>query len=237
MGALLHGGRRRGPGRDRRSSPSDGGRRPGGAAMIVVAGATGTLGPLLVPLLVARGEPVRVVTRDPERGRRFDGVEVVGADVCTPEGAREAVAGARVVVSAITGFASPAGVRAVDERGNRIARQCRRRRGRRAVHPRVGCAGRARPPDRAVSGQGGRRSGGARLRDRLDDRSPDCLHGDLARHRGRADDRVRQGVDLWPRPQPDQLRVGSRTSRARSSTRWPLRSRLARPSRCPDPRT
>ena len=88
--------------------------------MIVVAGATGTLGPLLVPLLVARGEPVRVVTRDPERGRRFDGVEVVGADVCTPEGAREAVAGARVVISAITGFASPAGVRAVDERGNSL---------------------------------------------------------------------------------------------------------------------
>jgi len=88
--------------------------------MIVVAGATGTLGPLLVPLLVARGEPVRVVTRDPERGRRFEGVEVVGADVCTPEGAREAVAGARVVISAITGFASPAGVRAVDERGNQM---------------------------------------------------------------------------------------------------------------------
>ena len=88
--------------------------------MIVVAGATGTLGPLLVPLLVARGEPVRVVTRDAARGRRFDGVEVVGADVCTPEGAREAVAGARVVISAITGFASPAGVRAVDERGNRL---------------------------------------------------------------------------------------------------------------------
>lgn len=88
--------------------------------MIVVTGATGTLGPLLVPLLVARGEPVRVVTRDPERGHRFDGVEVVGADVCTPEGAREAVAGARVVVSAITGFASSAGVRAVDERGNSL---------------------------------------------------------------------------------------------------------------------
>ena len=88
--------------------------------MIVVAGATGTLGPLLVPLLVARGEPVRVVTRDPERGGPFDGVEVVGADVCTPEGARAAVAGARVVISAITGFASPAGVRAVDERGNEM---------------------------------------------------------------------------------------------------------------------
>lgn len=88
--------------------------------MIVVTGATGTLGPLLVPLLVARGEPVRVVTRDPEHARRFDGVEVVGADVCTPEGARVAVAGARVVISAITGFASPAGVRAVDERGNRM---------------------------------------------------------------------------------------------------------------------
>src|SRR6188508_2492862 len=109
MGALLHGGRGRGPGRDRRSSSDDGGRRPRDAAMIVVAGATGTLGPLLVPLLVARGEPVRVVTRDPERAHRFEGVEVVGADVCSPEGAQEAVAGARVVISAITGFGSPAG--------------------------------------------------------------------------------------------------------------------------------
>jgi len=89
--------------------------------MIVVAGASGTLGPLLVPLLVERGEPVRVVTRDPgAASRKLSGVELISGDVTRPEDARRAVAGARVVVSAITGFASPAGLQAVDVEGNRI---------------------------------------------------------------------------------------------------------------------
>jgi uncharacterized protein YbjT (DUF2867 family) len=88
--------------------------------MIVVAGASGTLGPLLVPLLVGRGEPVRVVTRDPAAaGRKLSGVELVAGDVTRPGDARRAVEGARVVVSAITGFASPAGLQAVDVEGNR----------------------------------------------------------------------------------------------------------------------
>ncbi len=177
--------------------------------MIVVAGATGTLGPLLVPLLVARGEPVRVVTRDPERGRRFDGVEVVGADVCTPEGAREAVAGARVVISAITGFASPAGVRAVDERGNSLLASAAADAGvERFILVSVAQAA----PDHPIELFRAKAAAEAAVRssgDCLDDRSPDCLPGDLARHRWRADDRVWQGVDLWPRPQPDQLRIGS----------------------------
>lgn len=88
--------------------------------MIVVTGASGTLGPLLAPLLVARGEPVRVVTRDPDAaGRKLSGVELVAGDVTRPGDARRAVEGARVVVSAITGFASAAGVQAVDVEGNR----------------------------------------------------------------------------------------------------------------------
>jgi len=88
--------------------------------MIVVAGASGTLGPLLIPLLVGRGEPVRVVTRDPAAaGRKLSGVELVAGDVTRPGEARRAVEGARVVVSAITGFASPAGLQAVDVEGNR----------------------------------------------------------------------------------------------------------------------
>jgi uncharacterized protein YbjT (DUF2867 family) len=88
--------------------------------MIVVTGASGTLGPLLVPLLVERGEPVRVVTRDPDAaGHKLSGVELVGGDVTRVDDARRAVEGARVVVSAITGFASPAGVQAVDVEGNR----------------------------------------------------------------------------------------------------------------------
>lgn len=88
--------------------------------MIVVVGASGTLGPLLIPLLVRHGEPVRVVTRDPEStGRKLSGVQIVGGDVTRSADALRAVQGARVVVSAITGFASPSGVRAVDVNGNR----------------------------------------------------------------------------------------------------------------------
>jgi uncharacterized protein YbjT (DUF2867 family) len=92
--------------------------------MIVVVGASGTLGPLLVPLLVGRGEPVRVVTRDPNgAATRLTGVELMTGDVARPEDARRAVEGARVVVSAITGFGSPSGVKAVDEDGNRTLAQ------------------------------------------------------------------------------------------------------------------
>jgi uncharacterized protein YbjT (DUF2867 family) len=88
--------------------------------MIVVVGASGTLGPLLVPLLVGRGEPVRVVTRDPHGAAgRLTGVDLMTGDVTNPEDARRAVEGARVVVSAITGFGSPSGVMAVDQDGNR----------------------------------------------------------------------------------------------------------------------
>jgi len=88
--------------------------------MIVVVGASGTLGPLLVPLLVARGEAVRVVTRDPKGATgRLTGVELMAGDVTRPDDARRAVEGARVVVSAITGFGSSGGVKAVDEDGNR----------------------------------------------------------------------------------------------------------------------
>jgi uncharacterized protein YbjT (DUF2867 family) len=88
--------------------------------MIVVVGASGTLGPILVPLLVGRGEPVRVVTRDPHGAAgRLNGVELMTGDVIRPEDARRAVEGARVVVSAMTGFGSAGGVKAVDEDGNR----------------------------------------------------------------------------------------------------------------------
>ena len=98
--------------------------------MIVVAGASGTLGPLLIPLLVGRGEPVRVVTRDPHAaGRKLSGVELIAGDVTRPADARRAVEGARVVVSAITGFASPAGLQAVDVEGNRILAEAAARAG------------------------------------------------------------------------------------------------------------
>jgi uncharacterized protein YbjT (DUF2867 family) len=89
--------------------------------MILVAGATGTLGPHLVPLLLARGESVRVLTRDPDgAAAKLSGVEFVAGDVTRADDARRAVEGARVVVSAITGFASPAGVNAIDAMANQV---------------------------------------------------------------------------------------------------------------------
>ncbi|MEO8469366.1 MAG: NAD(P)H-binding protein [Chloroflexota bacterium] len=92
--------------------------------MITVVGATGTLGRQLIPQLlspdgVPGGEPVRAVAHDPEPLRAQPGLELVAADVATEAGAARAVAGARVVVSAITGFAAPAGVMGVDAAANR----------------------------------------------------------------------------------------------------------------------
>lgn len=91
--------------------------------MILVAGGTGRLGTRVVELLLARGLPVRVLTRDRSRARHLAGaqVEIVEGDVGDLNAARRAVTGARTVVSAIQGFAgtrdaSPA---TVDRDGNR----------------------------------------------------------------------------------------------------------------------
>jgi uncharacterized protein YbjT (DUF2867 family) len=91
--------------------------------MIVIAGGTGNLGTALIPLLTARGHPVRVITRDPARTRprTAAGIELVTADVRDPDAVARAVAGARTVISAITGFGGPgaAGAPAIDRDGNR----------------------------------------------------------------------------------------------------------------------
>ncbi len=90
--------------------------------MILVAGGTGTLGRSLIPLLAARGEPVRILTREPQRGRHLaaPGVELVIGDVRDPGSLRTAMTDARTVVSAINGFggADALGVRAIDRDGN-----------------------------------------------------------------------------------------------------------------------
>jgi uncharacterized protein YbjT (DUF2867 family) len=87
--------------------------------MIAVVGGTGTLGRLLVPRLLARGETVTVVARHVDAGRVPAGAAATEADVMTDDGASTAVAGARVVVSAITGFAAREGVDAIDAGANR----------------------------------------------------------------------------------------------------------------------
>lgn len=92
--------------------------------MILVAGGTGTLGARVVHLLAARGLPVRVLTRERARARGVEEaphVEIVLGDVRDPGALERAATGARVVVSAVHGFAGPGAAtpEAVDWRGNR----------------------------------------------------------------------------------------------------------------------
>lgn len=86
--------------------------------MILVAGGTGTLGAALVPRLVERNLPVRVLTR---AGEAPAGVEAVTGDIRMPADAARAVEGAQTVVSAVTGFGPARGQtsRSVDLEGNR----------------------------------------------------------------------------------------------------------------------
>src|SRR5437660_4676467 len=89
--------------------------------MILVAGGTGHLGIELVPLLTARGKPVRVVTRDPDRARQRLGEtpELAKGDARSPRTLEAALKDVDAVVSAMTGFGPGApGPRAVDYEGN-----------------------------------------------------------------------------------------------------------------------
>lgn len=87
--------------------------------MILVAGGSGTLGTALVPRLVERNLPVRVLTR--AAAEVPEGVEVVVGDIRSPADAARAVHGAHTVVSAVTGFGPARGAtaRSVDLEGNR----------------------------------------------------------------------------------------------------------------------
>lgn len=90
--------------------------------MILVSGASGTLGSRLVPTLAGRGHEVRVLTRDAARVQHLVGpnVRVVLGDLRDPSTVRAAVSGATVVVAAAHGFAGPGGVSpaSVDRDGN-----------------------------------------------------------------------------------------------------------------------
>jgi len=63
--------------------------------VILVTGATGTIGSELVPQLVASGARVRVLVRNPEKAKKFDqSVEVVQGDLEKPDTLAPAFAGA-----------------------------------------------------------------------------------------------------------------------------------------------
>ena len=61
--------------------------------MILITGATGTIGSEVVRQLAARGEKVRALTRDPARAQVPDGVEVVRGDYREPASVQAALAG------------------------------------------------------------------------------------------------------------------------------------------------
>jgi NADH dehydrogenase len=89
--------------------------------MILVAGATGNLGPSVVELLAAHDRRVRVLTRDPSKARGLfaKAVEVIAGDACITASLTPALAGVKTVVSALTGFGpGGSGPRAVDLHGN-----------------------------------------------------------------------------------------------------------------------
>jgi uncharacterized protein YbjT (DUF2867 family) len=90
--------------------------------MIVIAGGSGTLGTRLRALLGDRGLDLRILTRDPAKARPLVGnnVEIVPGDVTDAPTLERAVAGARTVVSAITGFGPARDIspRTVDWQGN-----------------------------------------------------------------------------------------------------------------------
>ncbi len=77
--------------------------------MILVVGASGRLGRVLVPALVSRGEQVRALTRDPSRVR-VSGVEVAIADFRDTDAVERAMEGCDVVVLAAHGFVGPRGI-------------------------------------------------------------------------------------------------------------------------------
>lgn len=81
--------------------------------MIVVTGGTGTVGSRLVDLLVARGERVRVLCRNPDRARaRFGGrVEIGQGDLSDPGWIPAALAGADRLFVLTTAAAEPDGQR------------------------------------------------------------------------------------------------------------------------------
>lgn len=101
--------------------------------MILLAGGTGLLGTQVVQLLTAQGIPLRVLTRDPQRAKHLSGekLEIVTGEVQDSSAIERAVAGARVVISAIQGFSGTGDStpRTVDLQGNGTLIQAARQSG------------------------------------------------------------------------------------------------------------
>ncbi|SCE74750.1 SDR family oxidoreductase [Micromonospora mirobrigensis] len=95
--------------------------------MILVTGATGTVGREVVSLLAARGERVRAVTRKPEAAELPAGVEVVATDLADPASLAPHLAGVAAVFliwpftdPAVARTHAPEVARLAAERGARV---------------------------------------------------------------------------------------------------------------------
>ena len=87
--------------------------------MILVAGGTGRLGTLVVEGLLAKGEAVRVLTRDRERARHLPtSVEIAIGDVRSQDDVTRATRGCSTIVSAVHGFVGPDSPEMIDREGN-----------------------------------------------------------------------------------------------------------------------
>ena len=124
--------------------------------MILVTGATGTVGGEVVDALVEQKEPVRALARTPQSSGLPDGVEVVEGDLDRPETLAAALHGARGVFL-LAGFSDMAGV--LDQiatagvgRVVLLVVRCRgRRRGEQRGHPLQHGVGGRRPRVRRAS--------------------------------------------------------------------------------------
>jgi uncharacterized protein YbjT (DUF2867 family) len=90
--------------------------------MILVAGGSGQLGRTLIPLLLERGEQIRVVTRGTRRADHLalPNVETIVGDIRDRDVVDRAVSGASTVISAIHGFGGEGalGARVIDRDAN-----------------------------------------------------------------------------------------------------------------------
>ena len=91
--------------------------------MILVVGATSHPGMKLVPMLLAKGYPVRAFTRTPHKAQPLQelGAEVFQGDLRQPETVRKACQGAEWVISSVCAPINEGdnNIHTVDERGNR----------------------------------------------------------------------------------------------------------------------
>jgi dihydroflavonol-4-reductase len=108
---------------------------------VLVTGATGKVGGAVARAVLARGDEVRALVRDPERAARLlpDGVELVRGDVTDPPSVERAVAGCEVVFNAMglpeQWFADPDVFDRVNARGTEAVVRAARHAGvRRTVH-------------------------------------------------------------------------------------------------------